>query len=110
MPEPQFISEPLRPVGPPVDSPAMARGEPSLPAAFTWRSRTLEIARVLERRKESAPCRGGSGERYLRRHRFTLLTTEGQTLDVYFERQPRPGRDPKTRWFLYTLTESAESV
>ncbi|MGE0480305.1 MAG: DUF6504 family protein [Phycisphaerae bacterium] len=105
MPDPQlppgeFISEPVIPCGA-VDTAAMARGEPGLPAAFEWRGDRFEIVEVLGAWKESSREGGrATGELYLRRHYYRLRVSDGTIWQVYFVRQaPRTG-SPRRRWFL----------
>ena len=78
----------------------MAMGEPGLPREFFWRGRTLRILEVRRRWKETGPCRHGSGERYVRKHWYEVVTDADGVMKIYFERQPRGG--PKSaRWWLY---------
>jgi phosphoribosylglycinamide formyltransferase-1 len=104
----EFISERLQPTGDDFALPA-AIGEPALPLRFTWRRRTLEVAAVLNRRKEyQADRTHGSGERYLRRHWFDLRMSDGAHWSVYFERQPGAGRAAKSRWWLYATAPAGD--
>jgi hypothetical protein len=83
------------------DAAAMAAGEPGLPRAFTWRGRRFVVARALDTRRETEPCRHGSRERYVRRH-VTRVTTEcGCTAVLSGER----GAGTGPRWILRTLEE-----
>lgn len=103
MNEPQsgdFISEAITPAAGVSDASAMARGEPGLPTQFAWRGRQYQLAAVLRAWKTSAPDRG---ELYLRRHWYEIRTACGLEMILYCERQARKGKDPKGRWFLYTL-------
>ena len=85
---------------------AMARGEPGLPKAFTWRGRRFEVVRVIATWKSSTADRG---EKYLRRHWFDVLAATGERLTLYCERQAHNRRRPKARWWLYTI-HSADAV
>ena len=98
----QFIGEPLRPVGTTFDAAAMAEGAPGVPREFEWRRSRLAVAGVLGSWKETGPCRHGSGERYIRKHWFSIATGDGQTARIYFERQARGGRGAP-RWWLYSF-------
>lgn len=101
MPE-QFISEPIEPVDSSFDTAGMARGEPGLPRRFVWRGKEYTVKNILSQWKESGPCKHGSGERYLRKHWFKILTEDETEMTLYFERQGRQkGSSPK-RWWLYT--------
>ena len=101
---PQFISEPITPV-PGTSAPTtMARGEPGLPARFTWRGVGYAVSQVLERWKSSTPEGGRAGaERYVRRHWYAIETSSGQRMTLYCDRQVRNRKKPKARWWLYTV-------
>lgn len=98
----RFLSEPLEPVVALADTARMATGEPGLPARFRWRGRTLEVAGLLRSWRDTGPCRHGSGERYVRRHWYEVVTPDQTTLKIYFERSPRPGAKGP-RWWLYSM-------
>ena len=100
----QFICEPIRPVVGTMDARAMIRGEPGLPHKFIWRDEEYTLADVLETWKETAPCRSGSPERYVRKHWFRIRTSDGREMKIYFERQSRSGRQSKMRWWLYSAS------
>jgi hypothetical protein len=97
----ELISEPLTPIAGSFDTRAMGRGEPGLPAGFTWRERTYAITHVLETWKHSER-EGGSGERYLRRHYFKVRMDDGAVWTVYLIRKTPKSGNVKQRWFLYT--------
>ncbi|MEP7015642.1 MAG: DUF6504 family protein [Verrucomicrobiota bacterium] len=107
MPE-EFISAPIQPVAGTFDTRRMSVGEPGLPQQFRWRSQTIQIARVLKSWRETGPCRHGSAETYLRKHWYQVLTDSGDTMKIYFERQPRL-RTHNGRWHLFTVEKSTES-
>lgn len=100
-----FISEPIVPDAS-FDPLAMARGEPGVPGKFRWRDREWIVAEVLETSKAYGDCKHRSGERYLRRHRFRLRTTDGHVLRVYFQRSFARAR-ATTRWWLQSIEEPA---
>lgn len=100
----RFVDEPLVPVAATADTSLMAAGGPGLPREFLWRGRTLEVAAVLRCWRESGTCRHGSGEMYVRKHWFEVVTTDRATLKIYFERQARRGRK-EARWWLFTRSE-----
>jgi hypothetical protein len=102
-PAEQFIGEPITPVRETADARTMARGGPGLPTRFVWRGRTIEVEAVLATRRSLGPCTSGSGEMYVRKHWFTVRTASGETMTLYFDRQPRRGKSPKARWWLYSL-------
>ena len=99
----QFVSEPIVPVAGTARARDMARGEPGLPARFTWRGAEYRLAGVIRRWKTSGPCHHGSGEMYLRRHWYRILTDPPAVMTLYCERQARRGLRAKSRWFLYTV-------
>jgi len=99
----QFVSEMIEPIAGTADTSRMAIGEPGLPRRFSWRNRLYEVDTVLARWKESSPCRNGSNERYLRKHWYSVRTTTGDVMKIYFERQSRTARQAKARWWLYTM-------
>ena len=99
----EFVSELIMPVGGSFDVGGMARGEPSLPGRFMWRDKEYAVTEVLEKWKESGPCKSGSSEMYLRKHWFRILTEDGLEMTIYFERQPRAKRENKKRWWLYSI-------
>jgi hypothetical protein len=100
----RFVSEAIRPDAATFDTSRMAAGEPGLPAVFHWRKQTLRVARVVRAWRETGPCDHGSSEAYVRKHWYEVVTDAGQTLRIYFERQPRGGKDGR-RWWLFTLEE-----
>lgn len=99
----EFISEAILPVGGTFDVGGMARGEPGLPGRFVWRGKEYVVAEVLEKWKESGPCKSGSKEMYLRKHWFKVRCTDDTEMVIYFERQPKSKKENKTRWWLYTI-------
>ena len=101
MPE-RFVGEALVPVGMTFDAAAMASGAPGVPAEFEWRHERLAVARVLATWRETGPCWNGSGERYVRKHWFSIETASGKTARIYFDRQARSSRRAP-RWWLYSL-------
>lgn len=100
----RFISEAIVPDGDSFDTARMASGEPGLPQRFSWRGQEYGVDRVLRTWKDTGPCRHGSGERYVRKHWFELVTTSGACMKVYFERKSRGG-NPGIRWWLFSIAE-----
>ncbi len=94
----EFISEPIDPEPGSFDAAGMARGEPGLPARFSWRGREFRVSEILRTWKTSAR-EGGVGELYLRRHWWRIRTVCGEEMTLYAQRQARGRR----RWYLYTL-------
>ena len=102
----RFVSESIQPVIATYDTARMAAGEPGLPREFAWRGRTIEVADVLRTWRETGKCHHGSPERYVRKHWYEVATASGETMKIYFERQPRGGRRGE-RWWLFSIRESA---
>jgi len=100
----RFVSEALEPVVASADTARMAGGGPGLPQRFRWRGRCVDIATLLRSWRETGKCRHGSGELYVRKHWFEVVTTDRQILKIYFERQSRGSRK-EARWWLYTICE-----
>jgi hypothetical protein len=117
-----FISQPITPEGESFGLGTMAAGEPDLASGFYWKGKSYRILEVKERWKSSGPDRGGSKERYLRKHWFRVIAQRttpvidpaakpgerapevGETLwelEIYFDRQPTSSR-AKERWWLFT--------
>jgi phosphoribosylglycinamide formyltransferase-1 len=107
MPE-RFIGEDIKPVATTFDTTRMAAGEPGLPGQFLWRDRTIEIAAVLRTWHETGNCDHGSPEQYVRKHWYEIVTTTGETMKIYFERQPRRG-EKGSRWRLLSMAVPGES-
>jgi phosphoribosylglycinamide formyltransferase-1 len=104
----QFVSEAIEPVADAMETRRMARGEPGLPRRFRWRDAEHEVAEVLESWRETSRCRHGSPEQYVRKHWYRVRTTDGAEMKLYFERQARPGRRGKLRWWLHSVSTPAE--
>ena len=102
----QFVSEPIRLITDAAPACPPAAGEPVLTSRFIWRQREYEVDQVLEKWKESGPCRNGSRERYLRKHWYAVKTKDGARMQLYFERQPRSTAQRTRRWWLYSISQS----
>ncbi len=101
----RFVSEAIQPVVATSDTARMAAGEPGLPQEFRWRGETLRIAHVLRAWKETGPCTSGSGEAYVRKHWYEVVTDTDRRLQIYFERQARARGRRTDRWWLYSISE-----
>lgn len=100
----ELISEAIKPYSGTFSASRMSRGEPGLPAGFTWRDETFEVVEIIRVWKESS--REGSaaqGELYLRRHYYQIHMSDDSIWTVYFIRQTPKSGNPKQRWFLYTI-------
>jgi phosphoribosylglycinamide formyltransferase-1 len=102
----KFVCEPLTPVPGSIVSVRAAAGEPALPGCFKWGEREVVVARVLEKWRETGQCKNKSSERYIRKHWYRIVTTEGEEMRIYFERQARSKAKRKKRWWLYTVTRA----
>lgn len=101
----QFISEQIRPVEGTIDTKSMVIGEPGLPQRFIWRDREYMVHEVLEKWKETGPCKSGGGEQYVRKHWFRIRTVDGLEMKLYFERQPRSKSQRFARWWIFTIED-----
>jgi Domain of unknown function (DUF6504) len=99
----KFISEAIKPVIATCDASRMAIGEPGLPRKFEWRGQTIEIADVVSSWRDTGRCRHGSPELYVRKHWYEVVTTGNCTMRIYFDRQPRCGKN-HDRWWLFSMT------
>ena len=98
----QFIGAAIRPLEGTFDATRMSSGGPGLPREFRWGPQTIRVARVVRTWRETGPCHHGSGEAYVRKHWFEVLTESGDTMKIYFERQAR-SRSKRNRWWLFTV-------
>jgi phosphoribosylglycinamide formyltransferase-1 len=78
----------------------MARGEPGVPRRFTWREQAYEIAEVERSWKELSAASSGDRDRYVRRHVFQVVTTDGTRMRLTAVRGV-PGSAP--RWKLLSI-------
>jgi hypothetical protein len=92
-----FISEPIRPVGDAVSTPA--NNEPALPAAFEWRDEKLEVKAT---RKTWRTTKTDRGDVYLKRHWYEFETADGRVATVYYDRAAKRGTSP---WSLYSIED-----
>lgn len=98
----RFVGEAVKPDPATFEASRMAAGVPGLPRAFTWRGRRVEVDGVVREWRETAPCRHGSGERYVSKHWFDVRTTDGESMRLYFERRARR-RALSDRWWLFSV-------
>jgi phosphoribosylglycinamide formyltransferase-1 len=73
----RFVCESIKPVVDSLDKRGMARGEPGLPRRFTWRGTEYLVGKVLDQWKETTDCSHGNGEKYVRKHWYKVLTSDG---------------------------------
>jgi phosphoribosylglycinamide formyltransferase-1 len=100
----KFVSELIFPIA--LVAPTVI-GEPGIPIRFRWRGAEYEIARVVEKWKTTGDCWHGSGERYVRRHWYRVIPTDGTEMKIYFERQAR-SKQQKKRWWLATTVSTSD--
>jgi hypothetical protein len=105
-----LISEPIQPVKGTFDGAAMARAEPGLPQRFVWRDQEYTIQRVLEKRRGVESAHDCPGCMYLRKHWYRIQTTCGREMTLYFDRQPRRGKDTRVRWWLFSIAGEGDEA
>ena len=98
----QFIGAAIQPVAGTFDT-IDERGGAGASSAVPVGVADRRVARVLKSWRETGPCHHGSGDRYVRKHWYEVLTDSGETMTIYFERQPRV-RSNKSRWWLFTVS------
>jgi hypothetical protein len=101
----EFIGEPLLQVV--FDTSSLAAGEPGAPISFVWRGNEHLVTEVLRRWKGLSPDRThGSGEMYVEKHWFHILTNTGKNMEIYFDRSAsRNAQRYGSRWWLYTVED-----
>jgi len=101
----RFVDDAITPVADTADTERMASGEPGLPAEFAWRGRKIVVAGVVRSWRETGRCHHGSPEMYVRKHWYEIVTPAGDTMKIYFDRQPRRGKKGP-RWWLFSMREA----
>ena len=96
-----FISEPIEPEAGSADPSAMGRGEPGLPRRFSWRGNHYEIDEVVANWKSHGQDRG---DVYVRKHWYDVVTTTGERMRLYFDRNPQRSGSKLGRWWLYSIS------
>jgi phosphoribosylglycinamide formyltransferase-1 len=99
----RFVGEAIEPVASTFDAARMASAEPGLPGEFVWQGETFAVAAVLRTWRDTGPCRHGSGERYVRKQWFEVVTRDGAVMKIYCDRQARGGRRA-ARWWLFSVS------
>ena len=102
----RFVSEVIKPAQGTSDTGGVIAGEPGIPGRFTWRDNEYQVDTIMEKWKDTSPCRHGSDEQYVRKHWFRIRTTSGEEMKLYFERQARSKRERKQRWWLFSVGET----
>ncbi len=96
----QFISQPIDPDFTTIDTSAIARNEPGLPAKFRWNNTNYQVASVIKSWKSTGVDRG---DIYVRKHWFSIETTSGELMTLYCQRHVK---GISQRWFLYSLSKN----
>jgi len=102
-PSQKFISESIKPVEGTMDTARMAAGEPGLPQEFIWRKKRYKVAHVVRTWKDTGPCSHGSGEKYVRKNWYELVTTTGEAMTLYFQRRSTHGAI-RRGWRLFSVS------
>ncbi len=105
-----FISEQIELDAGTFDTSAMAAGRPGLPSGFTWRERHYAIVEILSEWKSSEAEYHRRGERYYRKHYWRVRVDNGEIMTLYAARHVKPGENPKSRWWLYTMESGDEKL
>ncbi len=98
----EFVGQDIAPVAGTFDAATMSAGGPGFPQQFRWGQQTIRVCRVVKAWRETGPCHHGSGEAYVRKHWFEVVTDSGDTMKIYFERQAR-SRKSTARWWLFSI-------
>jgi hypothetical protein len=101
-----LISEPVVAAEGSFDAESMARGEPGVPTAFTWRGREYRVRAVVNHWKTLRDCRSGSGEKYVGKHYFKVEADSGERMTLY---RARTG-SKNDSWILYSIEKNKEST
>ena len=101
----RFVSEAIQPVAGKFNTSTMAKGEPGLPTRFVWRKTEYSVTRILDKWKETTPCKSNSREKYVRKHWYRVETDSGDIMNIYFERKSLPKGQRRARWWLYSIAE-----
>lgn len=105
-----FVCEEIVPVPDSGLAATAARGEPAVPWRFAWRGAEYQITAILNAWKTTGSCSHGSGERYLRRHWYTVAVEPAAQMTLYFDRQARQKGRPKARWWLYSVSGGGRTL
>jgi hypothetical protein len=105
IPHAKFVCEPIEPEALSADATSMGRGEPGLPKRFSWRGQAYEVARVADTWRSHGEDRG---DVYVRKHWYDVVTTSGQRMRIYFDRNPQRSGSKLGRWWLYSVAPEDE--
>ncbi|MBF0522272.1 MAG: cytoplasmic protein [Candidatus Omnitrophica bacterium] len=104
----QLISEPIDPIPGSFDTNFMSSGTPGLPREFLWRKQNFIVEKVIKTWRTTGPCHHGSGEQYVRRHWFEVITTSHHVMKLYFDKGNH-GKSKEMGWILFTVSEKTPS-
>jgi len=105
----EFISEAIKPVTATFDTSRMKAGEPGLPREFVWRGQKYIVKDVVRSWRKTGPCSHGSGEMYVRRHFYEVVTDSGEKMTIYFDHNPLKGKPKAARWWLLSINRQGYS-
>jgi hypothetical protein len=100
----KFVSEPITPSAGTFDTEAMAKGEPGLPSCFIWRAKEYPVVQIMDKWKETSPCRSGAKEKYVRKHWYSIRSAGGLIMKIYFERKSMSRNQKRVRWWLFSVS------
>jgi hypothetical protein len=103
----QLISENIKVIGSEFINTTIA-GEPFCPKKFEWRKKVYEVEGIIKKWKSTGKCRSGEDSMYVRKHWFRIRTTDGTEMEIYIDRQAKPGKDKKKRWWVYSVRNENE--
>ena len=107
MTEPRAVLEPIVPEPGTFSSQTMSRGEPGVPARFTWRGTTYVVVEVLDSRRELGRCYAGANETYVRRHVSRVRVESGEVMTLSAARGSSRGPN---RWMLRNILGPASDA
>ena len=102
MTEPRAVLEPIVPEPGTFSAQTMSRGEPGVPARFTWRGTTYVVVEVLDSQRALGRCYAGANETYVRRHITRVRVESGEIMTLSAARGSSRGPD---RWMLRSVLE-----
>lgn len=107
MNEPRAVLEPIVPEPGTFAAQTMARGEPGVPARFSWRGVTYAVVEVPDSRRELGRCCVGANETYVRRHVSRVRVESGEVMTLSAARGSARGPH---RWMLRSILGPASDA
>jgi hypothetical protein len=105
--EPRAVLEPIVPEPGTFAAQTMARGEPGVPARFSWRGTTYVVVEVLDSQRELGRCYAGANETYVRRHVSKVRVASGEVMTLSAARGSSRGPH---RWILRSILAPASDT